>query len=68
MFGSHVAFAVLELIVETQIHLPGVYPVAELVDTPVRKPEKCDCPEAIELYYKKQLPEAWGSEVPCNTP
>ncbi len=55
-------------LVESHLDLPGVYPVAKLVDTPVSKLEKRDCPEAIELYYKKQLAEAWGSEVPCNTP
>ncbi len=49
-------------------NLSGVYSVAELVDTAVRELEKPDCPEVIEFYYKKPLPEAWGSEVPCNIP
>ncbi len=65
--------AMLKVTVESHTHLldlPGlcVYSVAELVDTAVTKLEKPDCPGAIELYYKKPLPEAWGSEVPCNTP
>jgi hypothetical protein len=61
---------VVALMIESHLHFPGlcVYSVAELVDTAVKKLEKPDCPGAIELYYEKPLPEAWGSEVPCNTP